>query len=362
MSMVPATSPELAFGKYVVEHWDEIQAQNRRIAQSIGSFARSYTKPWERIWSGPKVQKAKRVTPGKKKFTPMVMHRSAATGLRKYRKQRSKSRRRGKRTLKKRVAFLEQTTSKATFKYRNIVPHQTTVNVNECAYAFYPAFTDDIIDPALDVLPSTDNAGLKTDKDFSESQSTQGSRKFTINDIYIEFATRNNDLKGVHVDIYWVKAKEKTSNTIITNMDAMDADILRDGGPASTQLLTYPSDYYNLDWKIIKHEKKYLNPGDEMHTFYTKKYHKHDPTIPQVDNTTYMEGDVGVLVRLQGVLAHDSTTTTNVGTADAFIDHYMKTKFTVTWPSEVPYRRIECNSSLASLPTPRTTHLDVERN
>lgn len=367
MSLTPyVQTPASAFGQFVYDNWEDIQRSNKAVGRYLNSFVRAYTGHWDpvfkksrKVYQGrlPSAPSRPLPTPPPKNSMSRVSHRDAL-GRRSLKVSKGKRRKRTKRSLKKRVTALERLQSHSTYDYRKIFGTKSSCGVNVCSYTVQSGVTSFTIEQSINALPQVTDANTVANRDATTT--AYGSSKLNINNMFVEVTSRNNALNACRLDVYWFICVENTDNDPVVQMAANDADTTT--ANSNTNVLVYPSDISNLGWKMIKHEGKFLNPGDEVHSYYSKKHRKYDPSVQDQDGTTYSSGDVIVVFRIMGCVAHDSATSTNVGYSDAACDHVIRRKWKVQWDSEVPFRRIEADSTLGSITTAQTTHMDVEQN
>lgn len=374
---VGAYNPYYGFGQFVYENWEAIQESNRKLGRYIrrgidnalsGSSKKKggkkkqpklpYKKKKKRR-ERPEAEAESAEGPASKKSRMAKATIRGHDGYRVTKTKRGKTKRKTK-SLKKRVSALERNITHAVYDYRSYDDLYVANAINQCAYGQQTVFSNGLIEGGMNAIPSVD-AGAAVNIDPTDNTKNFKSLKMLITDIYVEMVLRNNSLNPVHLDYYLIRCTEKTNDTFATQATAIDQENLI-SNDWSTNFLTFPSDLVKNSWKIVKHTKKYLNPGDELHEYYTRKSFKYDPETYDNDATTFSQGDLACLVRIEGAVCHDATTPSTIGKSDGSVDVVFKRKWRYKWNAELPFHRIETVNSLGAVATANTAVRQVEHN
>jgi hypothetical protein len=290
--------------------------------------------------------------PGKKRKSPPKKKRK--TGVDKVRfsesngtgqaitiakKKRSKKKSKG--SIKKRVAKLEKETKlnyqKATFKFD--YAFQAGSLTNTAGYTSYHWMSGADILTTVDEMPYYDPTSPAT-----KSQTNMGvaSNPTKLQMKFVGSATmRNNYLYPAELDVYIVRPKSGTADSPTTDIQDGINNAANISVATWAQYNLFPSDskLFAQKWKILKHQKVRLQSGDELTISHSEKF--------TFDNKLYAdssgEGNLYtkqysrvLLIRLCGVVAHESADPTLIGIAPSYLDVLCKRMYTVSKPSEAP--------------------------
>lgn len=226
-----------------------------------------------------------------------------------------------KTTLKKKVRALEtkvnQDLAMCTYKYSET--GKVNCSASQVTYTMFNGLTMAQLETSLSSLRFYDPGinGLVANSDVSGAYS----RNLYIQSIYTKITCRNNYRVPAVLDIYCVTPKKDTS---IPAPTAMTNGYTDQNNPSTTTTLMYPtdSDQFNDLWSINDHKRVHLAQGRECVVKFNKKGFHYDPSDYDTHNLTYQRryGSHIYLVRIQGVLGHDSVVTTEQGLAPAGVD------------------------------------------
>lgn len=144
---------------------------------------------------------------------------------------------------------------------------------------------------------------------------------------------RNNWSLPGYVECWYLIAKKdgETGMAPLTLIDGGYRDKYQDfsftNGPQDTDEMHYyqPTEFlqFNVHWKVYKHSKHLINPGEVLDLYHqTGRFNYNVEQKDANANIIYIGGVTKIiLLRLKGVIAHDSTTTTEVGIADCKLDY-----------------------------------------
>lgn len=138
----------------------------------------------------------------------------------------------------------------------------------------------------------------------------------------------NNFAIPFWVDVYSCVPKvDQGGGPAATFVAGMTDMGLVDGtGPSATSIFAYPtqSQDFNKFWKIAKHKKVCLGPGESV-SLHFKKSFKWSPSQTQAHSDGFQPSLGGhvFMVRLQGCYGHATTTTTQLGVGATSCDWYV---------------------------------------
>ncbi len=139
--------------------------------------------------------------------------------------------------------------------------------------------------------------------------------------IYAKLSARNNYQVPCNVKLYMCMPKRDTS---ISPKTAFTNGLTDVGGVSETSPLVYVTDSVEFQdlWKIVSTQSALLQPGDSLSISNSIKPFQYDPALVDNHNMTYQKkfGSMVVFVRIEGVLGHDSSVTTEQGTLQAGVD------------------------------------------
>lgn len=264
----------------------------------------------------------------KKAVTSTVQQKSANKAKR-FRKLKKNA------PLKKRVRNLERQVNKLDSKYvyRRVEGEQVTALKNEAGWFESVKSTPSGLESAFANLKYYDPATPGTLVTAGINSGTY-SHDYRIS-AHSSINIRNNDLVPINVKLYLVKAKGTVSDTPLT---LLDAGLVDNGGTAKTSTMIHLSDGDDMikpywTYKLVKDIR--LMPGGEFISKYSTGEYDYDPAKFDTIAETYqpLTKTFAWVVRVQGVVAHDKTTTGNVGTIAAAADIIIKTFYSCKYNS-----------------------------
>lgn len=255
----------------------------------------------------------------------------------------------------KRVAAQDQPTNSK----RDLSSGTISVEANECSYTSFTMLAASEIEGAIGTSTQLeDDAGGLLDVDLAGGVNTFTKKTRILNCLH-KYDFRNNGQIPVNLECYWVTYKYRgaSSETPITNFNLGMADRgITSGADTDIRFNLYDSPMFKKHHKIIKYQKHRLNGGDEVTLFLKRnKAFVYDPAeLDGHTSSARMRGRTQCLViRMTGVVAHDDTTTTAVGTGNGTIDWV---KFShIKWESDpdTKFRHLQTGSgTLGTLTTP----------
>lgn len=301
--------------------------------------------------SGPPSRKRKR---SMRASTSVLPSNTVAPSGRVYEAKRGKKKKSKitVRSLKKEVESLKKD------KKKNLAKHcfyQTATGQAVCAssqagYTEVFMWNPTAIESMLDSLPILNTAapGTKTAVDMT---TITNPTNWDI-DCWAEVVIKNNYLYPVDVTCYIIKPKEDMSTS---PSNACVLGYALKANPSITSqydINFYPSDssQFGDTWTIIKScSPKRLTAGDELVEKYSSRLHYDQEDLDLVSATYKRKHTVAVLVRVQGTVAHDSVTVSNIGTSEGAVDIIVRRKFKVAYPAIAPQETLDNSNGLVAL-------------
>lgn len=229
---------------------------------------------------------------------------------------------------------------------------QLTAANNGINLGSYPVNTLTIIEGVIDALPVFNPAlpGTYTSVDFT-SGTQQKEVEIASTKSWIKL--RNNSNQDIYVRVYLVQPKEDTSynprDTVTNGLTDMGS-----GLTVNTPLLTPLDSQQFCDlYSITKSVKRKLLPGSELMMNHYVRSFQYDPSFADSHNLQFQArwGTHVYLVRLEGPIAHDATTTTNIGRMQAAVDIELGYVHTIKYEAGADIKYIvvdDDNESMAS--------------
>lgn len=263
-----------------------------------------------------------------------ITHYRGRQGMKVIRREPPKKHSRKKRSLKSRVAELEKDKHYATKTLREATVISLGITKNVCRYNWYHGLLTSEKDAELNGLKMVDHTtGATENVDF---RAKTISNQVRFKGQYQKLEVKNASQIPVKCRFYHLVCKQDTS--FVPNTTALTSgDDIVSITDADTNPLTYPTDFplFNEYWKIVKTNEVQINAGDIASMVISRKSEKYDPELDDVANaTTYHKGDQGIMIRLVGCLAHDSTDTSKVELGNGQVDVHNYYKYDIRYPSD----------------------------
>jgi len=157
-------------------------------------------------------------------------------------------------------------------------------------------------------------------------------RKFGIHQMYSKVVVRNNYRVPAKVTIYCLRPKVDTS---ITPQIAFTNGMADQGNPTTNRTMLHytDSDQFRELWTIEKSKSFELTPGHERSMTVSQSAFEYDPALGDVHALTYRRGTHTkvFVVRIEGVLCHDASVSTEQGKAPAAVDVSVESKFVIKY-------------------------------
>lgn len=177
---------------------------------------------------------------------------------------------------------------------------------------------------------------------------TQGSgasgtyyREYLFKTIHTNCVIRNNYQIPAKVTAYLCVPREDTSIAPTTAFSNGLADV---GNPTNTSSLVYltDSDEFNDLWKIQKSQSRILQPGQQMSMLHDVKNILYSPATYDSHALSYQKrfGSYVLVCKVEGILGHDSSVSTEQGMAQAGIDVMWETVYKVVYDAGIDLKFI----------------------
>lgn len=239
--------------------------------------------------------------------------------------------------LKKQVRAINQTLkhdlSMRTYRQRDVSFEGSAVNTKEGLVI--TGLNTTLIETALANLRYwNESAGTWVDA----TPTTTASQEMTIKRVSTKCVCRNNYQVPCMIEFYCCVPKDDTS---INPYTAFTNGMTDQDNPSSTSSLLYltDSDQFNDLWKIKNSVKKYLDVGEEVMLSYSmNKPFQYDPSLVDSHALEFQSKYAGhaYVVRVSGIIAHDSAVTTERGFTQSGVDVYKDLTVKVEYDSGGP--------------------------
>lgn len=238
--------------------------------------------------------------------------------------------------------------SLATFMNYVTSTFQPAAAVNKAGYAGFDVVTPATIEALIDKLPVTDPSAVATTNATNMTAVTRNTKWYY--NCRVKATLRNNYLFPCEVRWYKVKPKDNTNNGLTTLMSNTQGESIVGAGDYDDPIF-YPSSFPQVlqGWKILKSGVQVLNSGEELHIFdnaegwYNHEYQDEIATTYTVKNT------LQYLIRVQGTVAHDTTTSGLIGFSNVKLDGVVKREMKVRYPNIAPLRTLNYTSGLDAI-------------
>lgn len=230
---------------------------------------------------------------------------------------------------------------KAKFVYKFNAVGQQTIAPNKVGYREIGFWNPLAIEAALDAVPYQTLGAPSTNSTVNTTLVTRH-QKIPVK-LYAKVVMRNNHNMPLDVDYYiW---EPKTDFSVASTLAIELAQDLAKAGVDNTtppQALTdgvmlYPSDipFWTANCKVLLHKKVRMKAGDEIIVNTNQNITYDQEYLDEHAETYQVKYCRELLVRVMGVVCHDSVTTTNVGLGDGGFDYYVVRRFDVISPSDM---------------------------
>lgn len=264
---------------------------------------------------------------------------------RKHKKESLKTLRKSVRKIQKKLSGDEASLYLPQFASGQITSAANQVSFNEIAISTPPN-----IEGILATMPYVNTATPGTNAAF-DARAINQPNNWNIK-LRGNLKLRNNWYMPINGKCYLVTPKIATSVAPGTALGYVSKQQYSGGtAPAATDLGLYPWDVPDFmdTYKIMETKAFYLNAGDLFEINFYKDI-KYDQEMLDNHANTYLPGfSYFYIIRLEGVVCHDSTTTTNVGISSTKCDWVTTRTLKVTFPSLAPATYRGISNSLSAI-------------
>lgn len=205
--------------------------------------------------------------------------------------------------------------------------------INRCGLGSYIFIGPAEIEATLAKIPYANIATLGTRQEVNVTGAYQHT-KWCVK-TSTKYCIRNNYLHPVVVDAYVCKPKSSTGVGPHTQVDNGFDRMAVAGGIINRNPSLYPthSKLFVDGWKILRHEKVTLEAGSEIIMAHYETFKNYDPKYCDIYTDPYLpKYSRHLMVRIQGVCAHDVTNDSLVGISEAKVDIVMFRKIQIVYP------------------------------
>lgn len=248
-------------------------------------------------------------------------------------------------SLNKRVSTLsrQQKTSMGELIFHDRQTYAAKSAVNQQVHQLGYAVRTTELESVLAQLRFFDIAAPATLVNASGAVGTY-SREYLFKTIYSRLEFMNNYQIPCKVTIYVCCPKEDTS---ITPTTAFTDGLADQGNPASTSPMVHLTDSIQFTrlWRICKRKSRVLMPGRRLTLSMSVKDIMYDPSLVDSHALIYQPKyrSYQFVVRVEGVIAHDSAVATEQGFAAAGGDFSVHTKYVVRYEAGTDLKYIHIN-------------------
>lgn len=239
--------------------------------------------------------------------------------------------------LKKRVE-----SGMGTYIYKTRASNEVSCAQNSYSTSVFDGSKVSFIENAIDNLPTFDpsNPGTYTFVNFNTGLQQ---RQIEIASTFTSCTIKNNYRVPVRFRIYLCIPREDTS---ITPSEAMENGLTDVGSGLDTttpMLSPFDSPQFNDLWKVVKTRKGILQPGRGAAVSHVIGSFMFDPSFVDSHGLVY-QGRYGAhayLVRVEGLLGHDTVTLTQHGNLEGGVDVQRLTKYVIKYEAGADIKYIE---------------------
>lgn len=255
--------------------------------------------------------------------------------------------------LKQRVASLEKKVRQnyGTHIFKQEATFQVTSIVNRCGYGEGTIFNATGIETLLDSVPYQSTATPGTPATWDATAATQPT-KWNIK-CFVKTLMRNNYLYPVNVRCYILKPKVDQSNTVQSGITSGISEQASSTMYSNTAPFLYPNDSkeWRDTWHVLNSCEMKLQSGDECEVPYNETI-VYDQEFKDNNTTTYLRKYSRIiLIRVVGVVCHDSVTTSQIGICPTALDCVIYRRMELKYPSAAPLVTNEVISGLSTVGT-----------
>lgn len=212
---------------------------------------------------------------------------------------------------------------------KNIGSGQITFDPNECVYTAFGI--GNVTDLEACLTSTTDyykDAGNGTGNGvFNLTADGPDKFRYKFIKMLLRLQIKNNGQVPVRMSVYYVRPKKTQDTLPMTDYADNDADV--NFSVTNPQYYPKDSDGFRRRWKTFKTERYLLNGGDEVELMLRRnKPRWYRPEDYDEDAMPIRKGLYqSIILRCEGVPAHDSTNHANVGLGDGTLDYVIRTYY-----------------------------------
>lgn len=188
-------------------------------------------------------------------------------------------------------------------------------------------------DAATNALVTANISSLTDQQDISMS-------------LYGKYTVVNNYQIPVNVQLIMVSPKGETATKPLTYFTS---GLVDQGNPSNTSSLMQFSDSMILkeNWKFESNKSKLVMPGQSFSINTSVKPFQYDPSSTDLHANAYQKknGCRVVLIKLWGVLGHDTTIATEQGETQGAVDVMIEKKYTIEYDAGIDLHDISLNDT-----------------
>lgn len=269
---------------------------------------------------------------------------------RRFRRRRFSSAKKGVTNLRKQVRTLsrQQKTSMGELIFHDRATYTARAPVNQQVHVLGYAVRTTEYEAVLAQLRFFDIANPATLVQASGAVGTY-SRDYLFSTVYSQLGFMNNYQVPAKVTVYACCPKEDTS---IAPTTAFTDGLVDQGNPSNTSQMVHLTDsiQFNDLWRICKRKSAIVMPGKRMSCTMSLKNIMYDPALLDSHSLVYQPKYKCFqwVVRVEGVIAHDSSVATEQGFAAAGGDFYVHTKYVVRYEAGTDLKYIYINDGADS--------------
>jgi hypothetical protein len=205
-----------------------------------------------------------------------------------------------------------------------------TTSINQCSYTNFTIGRSSDYHALMQNFVKIGETDANSEREETYDLRSWNQQRLWLTGTVSVMKLRNNSAYPTDIIFYECAAKEYTAVTAESAIDDGLDDLAGTDAGWETEPMFYPtmSKTFNKRYRILNKRKVRLNPGDET-TYVVKtafgKVFDEDYYDSRTAQTIWPRLTKALLIRVQGCISHDQTTSTLVGYASAQIDYVQET-------------------------------------
>lgn len=270
----------------------------------------------------------------------------------------------GGKTLKKKVQALTKMVNadNATHTHRYSATGKVLANYSQTGITSVDANTSALIETAVASLRYYDPSN-PTVLTSAVGASGTYSRKFGIHNMHSKIVIRNNYRIPVKIKVMLVTPKVDTS---ITPETAFTTGLTKQLSPSATSTLVHfsDSDMFRELWSVVKSKSFELKNNKECSLSHSTSAFEYDPSLYDSHSLLYQKTAKACrwLIRIEGVLAHDSVVTTEQGLANCGVDFAVESKWVIKYDAGTNLNDVSLSDGYDTFTTQANVGVDYSPN